>query len=152
MKRSAMLAAACLLLSACGSTTEDRALSGGGIGAGVGAAVGAVTGLSIVQGALIGAGVGAATGALTDEKQIDLGKPAWRKGEAVSAPPNPTGELVRSVQERLNARGFDAGPADGVAGPRTRAAIRSYQQRHALLVDGQPTRELLEHLQRQANP
>lgn len=71
------LAAAALLLAACGSSTGDRGLSGAGIGAAVGTAVGAVTGLSIVEGALIGAGAGSLTGALTDEDTIDLGKPWW---------------------------------------------------------------------------
>src|SRR3546814_7242732 len=49
------LVAAAFLLSACGSSTGDRGLSGAGIGAAAGTAVGVVTGLSIVEGALIGA-------------------------------------------------------------------------------------------------
>lgn len=72
------LMAATLALSACGSSTGDRALSGAGIGAAAGTAVGAVTGLGIVEGALIGAGAGGLTGALTDEDTIDLGKPWWK--------------------------------------------------------------------------
>jgi hypothetical protein len=54
MKRIALatsLSLALLASGACGSTTSDRAISGGGIGA----------------------------GALTKEKQIDLGKPVWKK-------------------------------------------------------------------------
>lgn len=66
-----------IALAACGSSTSDRALSGGAIGAGVGAVGGAILG-SPVEGALIGGAVGAGTGALTKEKDIDLGKPAWR--------------------------------------------------------------------------
>lgn len=65
-------------LAACGSSQGDRALSGAGIGAGVGAVSGAIVGGSPVTGAAIGAGVGAAAGALTDEKDINLGRPAWR--------------------------------------------------------------------------
>jgi peptidoglycan hydrolase-like protein with peptidoglycan-binding domain len=34
---------------------------------------------------------------------------------------------VKSVQQALNVRGYDAGPADGALGPRTRGAIRAYQ-------------------------
>ncbi|HEY9538168.1 MAG TPA: YMGG-like glycine zipper-containing protein [Kiloniellaceae bacterium] len=71
------LVAAAFLLSACGSSTGDRGLSGAGIGAAAGTAVGVVTGLSIVEGALIGAAAGGLTGALTDEDTIDLGKPWW---------------------------------------------------------------------------
>jgi osmotically inducible lipoprotein OsmB len=75
---SAALVTAALALSACGSSTGDRALSGAGIGAAAGTAVGAVTGLGIVEGALIGAGAGGLTGALTDEDTINLGKPWWK--------------------------------------------------------------------------
>src|SRR3546814_4301443 len=68
------LVAAAFLLSACGSSTGDRGLSGAGIGAAAGTAVGVVTGLSIVEGALIGAAAGGLTGALTDEDTIELGR------------------------------------------------------------------------------
>lgn len=67
-----------LMLTACGTTTKERGLSGAGIGASAGAVVGAVTGLSVLQGAVIGAAAGGLTGALTDKKQINLGKPAWK--------------------------------------------------------------------------
>lgn len=70
-----MLAA---LLAACGNTQGDRAISGAGIGAGVGAVGSAVTGGSPWTGAVVGGAVGAAAGALTDERQVDLGKPAWK--------------------------------------------------------------------------
>lgn len=67
-----------LVLGACGNSTSDRALSGGGIGAGVGLVGGALVGAP-VQGALIGGAVGAGAGALTDNDDVDLGKPIWRK-------------------------------------------------------------------------
>lgn len=75
--KAAVLSLSLLALGACGSSTSDRALSGGGIGAGVGLVGGALVGAP-VEGALIGGAVGAGTGALTDENDIDLGKPAWR--------------------------------------------------------------------------
>ncbi|MFN8693175.1 MAG: YMGG-like glycine zipper-containing protein [Holosporales bacterium] len=78
-KQTLALIATLMLLSACGNTKGDRALSGAGIGAGVGAVTGAVVGGSPVTGAVIGGAVGAAGGALTKEKDIDLGKPVWRK-------------------------------------------------------------------------
>ncbi|MGE5503344.1 MAG: hypothetical protein ACM31L_02875 [Actinomycetota bacterium] len=68
-----------LALSACGTTTTDRALSGAGIGAGVGAAGSAVTGGSPLTGALLGGAVGGAAGGLTNENQFDLGKPIWKR-------------------------------------------------------------------------
>lgn len=61
-----------LAIAACGSTTEDRALSGAGIGAGAGALGAAATGSSVLGGAAIGGAAGAATGALTDEDTINL--------------------------------------------------------------------------------
>ena len=66
------------LLSACGQSTGDRAISGAGIGAGVGALGSAVTGGSIGTGAVVGGAVGAAAGDLTKSKDVDLGKPVWR--------------------------------------------------------------------------
>ena len=48
--------------------TQQRALSGGAIGAAGGAALGAITGGSAVTGALIGGAGGAAVGALTSER------------------------------------------------------------------------------------
>jgi len=66
-----------LALSACGSSTSDRAITGAGIGAGVGAVGGLLLG-DPVTGALIGGAVGGATGALTKEDQVNLGKPAWK--------------------------------------------------------------------------
>lgn len=71
------LLASLLALAACGSSTSDRALSGGGIGAGVGAVGGALLGAPL-EGALIGGAVGAGAGALTDKDRINLGKPIWR--------------------------------------------------------------------------
>ena len=66
-----------LALTACGTTKEDRALSGGAIGAGAGGVAGALTG-NPVAGALLGGAAGAAGGALTNPNQIDLGKPVWK--------------------------------------------------------------------------
>jgi lytic murein transglycosylase len=59
-------------------------------------------------------------------------------------------EQMRSMQSALNARGFDAGSADGVMGPATRAGLRQYQQSLGLQADGYPTQELLQQLQSSA--
>ncbi len=67
-----------VLLTACGNTKSDRALSGAGIGAAAGGVGSAVFGGSPVTGAVVGGAVGAATGALTDKDDVDLGKPVWR--------------------------------------------------------------------------
>jgi peptidoglycan hydrolase-like protein with peptidoglycan-binding domain len=135
-----------LSLAACGSTQEDRGLSG--LGATAGVVVGAVTGLTIVEGALIGAAAGGATGLLTDKSQINLGEPVWKKGKA-QASAGAGYDTVRGIQSGLGRLGYDAGPADGRAGAKTRAAIRQYQERNQLLVDGQPSEALLAHIQNQ---
>ena len=75
MKKIFTLSAVCALslsLAACGSSTGERALSGGGIGAGIGAAGAAVVGGNPVTGAVVGGAAGAATGAATDEDDINL--------------------------------------------------------------------------------
>ena len=78
--RLAMVAAvSAVLLAGCGATTEDRAISGGALGAGIGAGAGALTGGSVLGGALIGGAAGAAGGALTDQSDVDLGRPVWRR-------------------------------------------------------------------------
>jgi hypothetical protein len=80
MKRitlAATLSLSLLALGACGTSTTDRAISGGAMGAGAGAVGGALLG-NPAAGALIGGAVGAGAGALTDSDQINLGKPIWR--------------------------------------------------------------------------
>lgn len=53
---------------------------------------------------------------------------------------------TRAVQEALLAQGFDPGPVDGAIGPQTRSAIRDYQSRSGMPVDGEVSRELLARL------
>lgn len=47
-------------------------------------------------------------------------------------------EDVRSMQEKLNELGFDAGAADGIFGPGTRAALSRFQRSTGLVADGHP--------------
>jgi len=76
LRATAVILSSLLYLSACGQTTGDRALSGGGIGAAGGAAAGALVGAP-VTGALIGAAAGAAAGAGTTSSQVNFGQPIW---------------------------------------------------------------------------
>jgi peptidoglycan hydrolase-like protein with peptidoglycan-binding domain len=57
-----------------------------------------------------------------------------------------TREEAAAIQRALAERGYDAGPADGIPGPRTRAAIRAYQEDAGLPADGQATRGLAQRL------
>jgi hypothetical protein len=44
-----------------------------------------------------------------------------------SAPPVRRDEALAGAPARLNSRGFECGPTDGISGPRTRACIRAFQ-------------------------
>ena len=141
-----------LSLSACGTTPGDRTASGAGLGAGAGAALGAITGGSVLGGALIGAAAGGLTGALTSPDQVNLGKPAWRQNAqaqpAPAASPSATNKMIRDIQVELARQGLYRGPIDGIAGRGTQASIRSYEQRYGLLVDGQASPALLNHMRK----
>ncbi len=43
---------------------------------------------------------------------------------------------VKSVQEALKEKGHDPGPADGIMGPKTQAAIKEFQQAQGLKATG----------------
>ncbi len=45
--------------------------------------------------------------------------------------------LIRRVQTALNAAGHDAGPADGIWGPKTSAAVTAFQKSKNLETTGQ---------------
>lgn len=71
MTRSLAICACVMSLSACSgmNTTQQRTLSGAGIGAGVGAVSTVMTGGCVSCGAAIGAGVGAAGGYIYDRSR-----------------------------------------------------------------------------------
>ncbi|MGE3772234.1 MAG: peptidoglycan-binding protein [Gammaproteobacteria bacterium] len=157
--RAVVIGVCAIALAACGSMPEERAVSGAGIGAGAGAALGAVTGMSVATGALIGAAAGGLTGALTNDRQVNLGQPAWKQGRQQHATAAPAGypqpaydNVVAAIQNDLNRLGYAAGAADGVIGPRTSEAIRRYQRDHNLLIDGRATPELVDHIQSLGRP
>lgn len=76
--RAALLAALAVGVVGCGYSPQNRAISGGLIGAGGGAAIAGITGGSPLTGALIGGGVGALGGALTSPHTVNLGRPVWQ--------------------------------------------------------------------------
>lgn len=72
-------------------------------------------------------------------------------GQGQSQRPAPAGPayappLVRETQQRLNDLGYDAGPADGQMGPRTRSAIRAFEQDQGAPPTGAPSVDLVERL------
>jgi len=54
---------------------------------------------------------------------------------------------LKAMQQALNEMGFDAGTVDGMPGPRTQTAIRLYQVKHQLPVDGYPSPSVLAHIE-----
>lgn len=78
IKNTVLVCAALTVLSACGTTTSDRVLSGAGIGAGVGAVGGALAGANPVTGAAVGAAVGGTVGAVVKKESLNLGKTIWK--------------------------------------------------------------------------
>jgi len=72
------------------------------------------------------------------------------EGAPVVTPGTPSAGLdqgaMRSLQQKLVARGHDVGEIDGILGAGTRAAVRIEQARLKLPVDGWPTAELLDRL------
>lgn len=72
-----VLVAAALALGACEnmSTTEQRMLSGGALGAGVGAVGTVLTGGCVACGAVIGGAVGTGAGYIYDRMEKDKGRP-----------------------------------------------------------------------------
>jgi peptidoglycan hydrolase-like protein with peptidoglycan-binding domain len=97
-------------------------------------------------------GGGDSEGSGGDSQGGDSGEPAalGATGGGAPAPTATTGDLprerVQQVQERLAAAGFDPGPADGAMGPRTRAALRAFQEARGLDPTGEPDGSTLAEL------
>lgn len=71
----------------------------------------------------------------------DLSKTQPSNDEAMSK------EDMQRIQERLNWLGYEAGEPDGVAGSKTRSALRAFQVAHKLPADGHPNHNILKKLQ-----
>ena len=50
--------------------------------------------------------------------------------------PNLTESNIRQVQQELRRKGFDPGPIDGINGPQTKEAVRSFQDRYGMNASG----------------
>lgn len=119
-------------------------------------------GLYIGDGKVVEAG-GTSVGVVTSELQSPASNKRWTNWgrmadvdyENTSTPPNDTdndslllcrylkltspyikGEDVKDVQKALVNKGFSLGAIDGVYGPNTEAAVKSFQQSKGLAVDG----------------
>ncbi len=74
-------------------------------------------------------------------------RPAAGPQQQAYAPAN--SETIRSIQAGLAKLGFDPGPADGIAGTKTRSAISAFQQQNGLAPDGVPSQELAQRINQQ---
>lgn len=69
----------------------------------------------------------------------------WTEGEAQTASID-VEQAVRNIQAILNNNGYDAGPADGVMGAKTKAAIKAFQADNDMQADGEVDDELVKAL------
>lgn len=60
-------------------------------------------------------------------------------------------QQVADIQEALRGLGYTTGRASGRLDDQTRAAIRSYEADHGLLMSGEPSTELLRHMRERAD-
>ncbi len=112
-----------------------------------GTAVGAVGGA--LAGALVAGPVGAVVGGIGGAY---VGNETTGETRTVSSntrsmsPQSYDSSTIRSVQQALNARGYNAGPADGQFGASTQDAVRRFQQVAGLPVTGELGRPTLDAL------
>lgn len=66
--------------------------------------------------------------------------------DAGNPEPGLSGEQMKQLQRKLDARGYDVGKIDGILGAGTRAAVQDVQQKLGLPADAWPTRALLNAL------
>jgi peptidoglycan hydrolase-like protein with peptidoglycan-binding domain len=52
-------------------------------------------------------------------------------------------EKIKQVQQKLKDQGHDAGPVDGIMGPKTQAALKEFQSAKSLKQSGQLDRETM---------
>lgn len=102
--------------------------------------------------------VGAASGARAEaeqERQVSSTQPAAAtpssSGSDGATPPAPTRAQVEAVQRMLAGLGFDPGPIDGLMGPRTRTAVRAFQQSRGSAATGTVDAGLIRDLEARAD-
>lgn len=69
----------------------------------------------------------------------------WTEGDAQTASVD-VEQAVRNIQAILNNNGYDAGPADGVMGAKTKSAIMAFQADNGMQADGEVDDELVKAL------
>jgi peptidoglycan hydrolase-like protein with peptidoglycan-binding domain len=77
------------------------------------------------------------------EANVKLSEPAARVSVKKGSKRDP---LLAAIQAELAALGYFDGPADGMAGAETRAAVMAYQRKKGLRQTGRPSQRLLDHI------
>jgi peptidoglycan hydrolase-like protein with peptidoglycan-binding domain len=83
---------------------------------------------------------GAASGASSPSAFSDKQSPSASAGRQSQAGGD---EKIKQVQQKLKDQGHDAGPVDGVMGPKTQAALKGFQSAKGLKDSGQLDRETM---------
>lgn len=145
---AASLAVAMMVSGASDASAQvlKRTLQGGGVGA----VIGAVTGGNVGKGAAIGAATGAAVGIIENQNRKAHAAPAPPpRYVAPARPPRYArcyDQLVFDIQVSLGRLGYAPGRPDGCYGRLTGGAITAYQSDNGLLVTGQPSGALYDHM------
>lgn len=74
------------------------------------------------------------------------GQQNQRQAENVIRPSQLSKKQIRQIQESLNRKGFDAKHADGIWGPDTAQALRTFQKQNGLKGQGELTQQSLAQL------
>jgi hypothetical protein len=131
--KTAIVAAIALVFAGCSgmSHTEKDTT----VGATGGAVAGAVVAGPV--GAVVGGVGGAVVGHEVGKDHTAQGRPGVTGPNQPIASNSPySSSTVRNVQQALNAKGFNAGPADGQWGPSTEIALRQFQTAQGLPATG----------------
>lgn len=145
--KSAFALGVVLALGACGTSTTERAATGGAGGAVAGALVGGPVGAVI--GGAAGAGAGSTLNEDAGKKARDLvnnGTGSTGKSPASgTSRPMMSPDRVRSLQQALNDKGATI-KVDGVWGHQTRQALSDFQKNQGLKVTGRLDKETSDKL------
>ncbi|QTL04536.1 peptidoglycan-binding protein [Aquabacter sp. L1I39] len=101
---------------------------------------------SVPQGTVLNGG--AATGGAPAGSAARSAVPAGVPVPPAPVPVKTPVPLIADIQRELARRGFYDGPADGLTGPRTEAAIRGFEQAARLKATGEPSDALLAQIRR----
>jgi hypothetical protein len=130
-------------LAGCSTWHSMDKTEGTAAGAAGGAVAGAVVGGPV--GAVVGGVGGAYAGNEVAGKETTASASTSSSSSAMPSSHYESG-LVRSVQQALNDKGYNAGPMDGQWGPTTEDAVRKFQRASGLPETGQLERPTLNAL------